>query len=117
MKIEENNIQGNNNIEESNIINISIDNTNLYIEKNNNLQEKFNFMNINETVLINYYLDTELIKIKIDSLIFNIFKNIFITIFNDITFLVNQVDSDVIICKTQIELVNFSLRFSILVLY
>ena len=120
IKIEENNvcigignIQGNNNIEEPNIINASIDNANLYIEKNNNLQEKFNIININKIILINYYLDTELIKLKIDSPILNIFKNIFMTIFNDILFLLNQVDWDVIICKTQIEILNLSIRFSI----
>ena len=120
IKIEENNvcigignIQGNNNIEEPNIINASIDNANLYIEKNNNLQEKFNIININKIILINYYLDTELIKLKIDSPILNIFKNIFNVIFNDILFLLNQVDWDVIICKTQIEILNLSIRFSI----
>ena len=120
IKIEDNNIcadlskiTGKNSTDESNIICISLNNANLYIEKNNNLQEKFNILNINKPILVNYLLDTELVKIKIDSPILNIFKNIFASIFSDIKFLLDQVDWDIIICKSELELVNVSIRFTI----
>ena len=107
------NIQGNNNKEVPNIINISLNDANLYIEKSNNLNEKFNILNINNKTFINYKLDNNLIKIKIDSPKLNIFKSIFISIFNDIKFLLDQIDWDIIICKSELELLNTSIGFSI----
>ena len=120
IKIEGNNvcaeisqIIGKNNSDEPNIISIELNNANLYIEKNNNLEEKFNILNINKPILINYILSTELIKIKIDSPLLNIFKSIFVSIFYDIKFLLDQIDLDVIICKSELELLNVSIQFNI----
>ena len=116
------NIQGKNNIDEQNIITISLNDINLYIEKSNNLKEKFNVLNMNKTTLVNYYLENNLFKIKIDSPILNIFKSIFISIFNNIKY-IKSIKSikyikdqknilDVDVTKYEIEIINTSVKFS-----
>ena len=108
-----NNIKGNNNENEPNIICISMDDISFYIEKKNDLQEKYNVLNINKDILVNYYLDKDVFKVKVDSPVVNIFKSIFISIFKDIKYLNDQVNWDVIICKIEMEIINTSVRFSI----
>ena len=120
IKIEDNNVcadisqvTGKNSVDEPNIISINLNNASLYVEKNNNLREKFNILNINKPILVNYVLDTELVKIKIDSPILNIFKSILVSIFTDLKYLFDQIDWDIIICKSELELLNVSIRFTI----
>ena len=107
-----NNIKGNNNIKDPNIINISFDNGNLYVEKCNDLQEKFNILIITKPIYLNYLLDKELVQLKIDSPSLNIFSLVFKSIFKDLKYLLDQINMDIIICKTDINIINPSIRFN-----
>ena len=104
-----NNINGNN-IDEPNTISISSDNGNLYVEKNNDLQEKFNILIIIKPLSLNYLLDKGLMKLKIDSPSLNIFIPLLKSIFKDLKYFLEQIDMDVIICKTDINIINPSIR-------
>ena len=75
-------------------INFTLNKINISIETKNNLQEKFNVLNLvpyqdnqdqnmKDAILIDYYLDQNAFKVKIFYPILNIFKSIFIKIFQD----------------------------------
>ena len=120
IKIEENiinvkisNINGKNNSNELNIINIGISNIGLDIEKKNNLNEKYNILDLNKQTSIDYNLNTELIKIKIDTPLLSVFIPIFSSILNDLEYLLNQIDWTVIICKMEMEIFNATCKINI----
>ena len=119
IKIEENTIYANiyvitgkNDSNELNIITISTNNINLYIEKKK-INEKYNILNLNKQTLIDYNLTTELFKVKLDSPILSIFIPIFSCILNDLDYLLNQIDWTVIICKIQMEIFNSSCKINV----
>ena len=113
-------IKGNDNSNEKNIISIIINNIILYAQKNDNYNEKFTVLDLHKLTNIDYNLNTELIKVKVDSPILNIFTNIFTSIYNDLEYLLLQIDWTVIICKMQAEILNLSCkisRFNIIMAY
>ena len=117
IKIEENiiyaniiNTKGQNNSSELNTINITTNNINVYIEQTNNSNAKYNILDIAKPLLLDYNLTTELIKVKLDSPILNIFIPIFSSILNNLEYLSNQIDWTVIICKMQSEIFNASCK-------
>ena len=117
IKIEENTIYGNingikgqNNTKELNLINISANNINMYIEQKNDSNLKYNIFNLTKPLLLDYNLTTELIKVKLDSPLLNIFIPIFSSILNNLEYLSNQIDWTVILCKMQTEIYNASCK-------
>ena len=106
------NIQGKDNTEDSNILNISLKDINLYIEKDNNIQ-KLSILKIKSPTLINYYFKEDIFKVKISYPILNIFKLIFISIFNDLKYLIDQVNFDEVVAKYNLEILDSSVKFSI----
>ena len=122
-------IKGNKITEKPDEINLSLNKINVSIDTNNNLQEKFNVLNLvpfqdnqdqnmKDPILIDYYLNQNSIKVKIFYPILNIFKSIFIKIFQDLQNLksINQVTSK----KTEdsklefeIEIIESKIIFSI----
>ena len=106
------NIQGKGNNEDSNILNISLKDINLYVEKDNNIQ-KLNILKIKSPTLINYYFKEDVFKVKITYPNLNIFKSIFISIFNDLKYLIDQVNFDEVVAKYNLEILDSSIKFSI----
>lgn len=122
-------IKGNKITEKPDEINLSLNKINVSIDTNNNLQEKFNVLNLvpfqdnqdqnmKDPILIDYYLNQNSLKVKIFYPILNIFKSIFIKIFQDLQNLksINQVTSK----KTEdsklefeIEVIESKIIFSI----
>jgi len=103
------NIQGKDNTEDSNILNISLKDINLYIEKDNNIQ-KLSILKIKSPTLINYYFKEDIFKVKISYPILNIFKLIFISIFNDLKYLIDQVNFDEVVAKYNLEILDSSVK-------
>ena len=106
------NIQGKDSTEDSNILNISLKNINLYVEKDNNIQ-KLNILKIKSPTLINYYFKEDIFKVKIKNPILNIFKSIFTSIFNDLKYLSDQINFDEVVAKYNLEILDSSVKFSI----
>ena len=104
------NTKGQNNSSELNTINITTNNINVYIEQTNKSNAKYNILDIAKPLLLDYNLTTELIKVKLDSPILNIFIPIFSSILNNLEYLSNQIDWTVIICKMQSEIFNASCK-------
>ena len=120
IKIEENiinakinKINGKNNLNELDIINFGINNICLYVEKKNNLNEKYNILDLNKLTTIDYNLKTELIKVKIDSPLLSVFIPIFSSILSNLAYLSEQIDWTVIICKMQMEIFNGTCKINI----
>ena len=120
IKVEENtifaniySIKGKNNSDELNIINISLNNACLYIEKKEYLNEKYNVLNLNKPTLIDYNLTTELFKVKLDFPTINVFIPIFSSILINLDYLLNQVDWTVIICKIAMEIFNSTCKINV----
>ena len=106
------NIQGKGNTEDSNILNISLKDINLYIEKDSNMQ-KLNILKIKSPALINYYFKEDVFKLKITNPILNIFKSIYISLFNDLKYLIDQINFDEVVAKYNLEILDSSIKFSI----
>ena len=124
-----NEIKGNKITEKPDEINFSLNKINVSIETNNNLQEKFNVLNLvpyqdnqdqdmKDSILIDYYLNQNAVNVKIFYPILNIFKSIFIKIFQDLKNLksINQVSSkktEASKLEFEIEVIESKIIFSI----
>ena len=120
IKIEENiiyaniyRIKGKNNSDDLKIINISINNACLYVEKKNILNEKYNILNLNKPTLIDYNLTTELFNVKLDSPLVSLFIPIISSILTNLEYLLNQIDWTVIICKIAMEIFNSTCKINV----
>ena len=106
-----NEINGANNIDNSNNIDFNFTNCKIYIKSNNSLQEIDNVFELNETTKIIYFVNTGIIKIELYNPLINIFLQKFIDIFENLKYLIDQIDFDIILCKINIKINNTIINF------